>query len=541
MSVRSIGAHVHDDSNALIHLDPLKQDAASEFLCFRFGDREIRLAGSGCGNLFDGWRVEFVYSGFAPILILQLAHTIGTRLVWYVSSQGLRLAGNVGELDQRNRHLLQRTATPVIKELARSIIEDVRPALSEAARGFFQLDDGTKLEIMDLVGAHLFCAPEIELVDAATDDAFFMGHGRSMPVILAHRHIASALRSSLQDLLLASIRSGRATFSIPSPITGEETEAQASLCFDDYHFAYRFVDLRCGLVFYMIAGYEVSQIYGLYVPQNDILFSLDSSIGLNVLIADHLPGWLSKHLRCFGHEYADYLAGPITRMTSVLRAPPWTHIGHQLWNELTGIDTLLKDNRTFKTLEWVVPDGRGSIEFYGPIDDLFPQLRGSVKRGLCDSSDVIRYAYANQRFVVRITQEFISDDLRRRVLRHAASAGTDSHDLKRLMNYQDGPVVLLGLRVENRTLVDLKDFYFLLIHAVLSLHPGARFVIDGHNVPNAGDREFRSHGENPANPPVTVRLEREILQFLTSAFGNIAIVDAIGLTVPCCDVGCWPR
>ncbi len=532
MSVRSLGACLDNDPNSSMHFDPLKQDAGSEFLCFRFGDREIRLTGSGCGNLFDGWRVEFVYSGFAPIFILQLVHAAGKRSVWYVSSQGLRLAGNVGELGQRHRHLLQRSAMPVINELVRSIIEDVRPALSEVARGFLNLDNGTKLEIMDLVGAHLFCAPEIEIVDATTDDTFFMGRGRSMPVVLEHRHITSALRSSLQDLLLASVRSGRATFSIPSPITGQAIEAQASLCFDDYHFAYRFVDSRCGLVFYLIAGYEVSQIYGLYIPQNDILFSLGSSVGLNVLIADHLPGWLSKHLCCFGLEYAGYLTGPMTGMTSVLRAPPWTHIGHQLWNELTGIDNLLKETESFKALEWVVPDGRGSVEFYGPVDDLFPQLRGSVKRGLHDAADVIRYAYFHRRFVVRITQEFISEDLRRRVLRHAASAATNSHDIKRLMHYRDGPVVLLGLRVENRTLVDLKGFYFLLIHAVLSLYPGARFVIDGHNAPNAGGREYRSHGENPANPPVTVCLEREILQFLTSAFGDVAILDAIGLTVP---------
>lgn len=532
MSVWGIETHLHDESNTSMHFDPLKQEAGSEFLCFRFGGQEIRLVGSGCGDLFDGWRVEFIYSGFAPILILQLAHAIGTRSVWYVSSQGLRLAGNVGELDQRHRHLLQRTSSPVIKEFIHNIIEDTRPALSEEARGFLNLDDGTKAEIMDLVSAQLFCVPEIEIVDAAMDDTFFLARGRSMPVVLEHRYIAAALRLNLQDLLLASVRSGRTTFSIPSPTTGQEIEAQASLCFDDYHFAYRFVDAQCGLVFYMIAGYEVSQIYGLYVPQNDILFSLGSGVALNILIADHLPGWLSKHLRCFGLEYADYLTRPIARMTSVLRASPWTHIGHQLWSELTGIDNLLKDVESFKVLEWVVPDGQGSIEFYGPIDDLFPQLRGLVKRGLNDSPDIIRYAYANQRFVVRITQEFISDDLRRRVLRHAASIGANSHDLRRLRNYRDGPVVLLGLRVENRTLVDLKGFYFRLIHAVLSLYPEARFVIDGHNVPNAGGREYRSHGENSASPPVTVCLEREILQFLTSAFGDVAIVDAIGLTVP---------
>ncbi len=330
-------------------------------------------------------------------------------------------------------------------------MEDATPVLAPVIKDFLRLDHHTKVTLLRLTDTFLLAAPELLPVQEDPAVTSVVVRGNYRPACLRHKHISAALNTNLQKALLKSARMGHVTFEISSPVSGRPIKAQASLCFDDYHFAYRFVETETGLVFYIIAGYEVSQIYGMYIAQNNIMLCLDRHLELGRLFAEHLPFWLPEHLARHGLEFAEYLGRPIECITSALRAPPWTHIGHQLWNELTGIDRFLKQVESTERVEWAVPDGRRPVEFYGPIDDLFPRLRGLVRRGFSDADDVIRYAYANSRFVVRITDDFVSENLRGRVLQYAASVACVGDEPTRVLAPDALPRILLGLRVENLT------------------------------------------------------------------------------------------
>ncbi len=517
-------------SNGFIHFDLVKIEEEEYALCFNFDGKEIRLTGSGCRGWFEGWRAELLFSGFAPVLVLQLAHSDGTRAVWYLGSDGSRLAGHIDELDHGTRQLVRNAAARLLRPLTRSLLEDAQPLLSPIEQDFLYLAQEIKLEIFASVKDLLLPAPETQTVSGSIGYLPIAAR-EGCQVVLPCKYLNATLQHKFQDTLLETLQAGHHTFRIASPFDGDALEAQGSLCFDDFHFAYRFIDESRDVVFYLIVGYEVSQAYCLYFPVADLLICLPQEIQLSQLIAKHLAIWLPQHFIHFTSEYISYLQGPCCGITSLLRAPPWTHIGHQLWNELTGIDNILKKTNLVGSVEWVVPDGERAVEFYGPIDKLFPQLRGRVLRGLRNATDAIQYVYSNKRLAVRITQSFVSADLRSRVLNHAASSVSTSRDLMRLKHGAKKPIILLGLRVENRTLVNLSSFFHFCIERILMAFPESRFIIDGHNVASARGSKYRSHGECIDEARIVERTEQDIFENLKGHFGDDVVTNSVGLTI----------
>jgi len=92
-------------------------------------------------------------------------------------------------------------------------------------------------------------------------------------------------------------------------------------------------------------------------------------------------------------------------------------------------------------------------------------------------------------------------------------------------------VILLGLRVENRTLVDLGGFLTDLIGFIAGQFPHAVFVLDGHNSRGEAEdgRVIESHGESrAARQPVDI--EHELVANLQEHFRAVpvTIADTIG-------------
>lgn len=515
-----------------VHSIPPQFDVGRPAPSFEFSGQIVELAAlKGC-SLLEGWRAEFLYSGLTPTLVLQLVHSTGDRAVWYLGADGSRRAGAVDELDDDAKATLRHRVTTTLRPSLQATLEDPQPVVEPAAQGFLKLDHAAKADLMRLAADRLLGSPGVHLINEAPHAIPIIDSQASRQALIGRRHVMSALTQDLQNSLTAAVRAGRAAFSIPSPFTGEALNVQASLCFSDFHFAYRFVEPRNGMVFYLIAGYELSQCYGMYFPQCQTIFCLPGQLALSRLAAAHLPGWLADHFISFGGEFAAYAARPLAKMTSMLRAPPWTHIGHQLWNELTGIDRLLQETALNGAIEWIVPDGGTPIEFYGPVDQLFPQLCGSVRRGFRDVAHETRFIYENSRLAVRITREFVSAGLRDRVLSFATSSAPMMVHRGHAALAGDRPLVLLGLRVENRTLVNLAAFYARLVAVIRCAFPATCFLVDGHNVAGSKGHKYKSHGERAEETDAAVEAERNIVRELTARFGDSTITSAIGLTVP---------
>ncbi len=514
-----------------IHFDPLKKDNVQEYLCYDFAGQQMRLSGSGCGGLLGGWEADFLYSGFLPILLLQLSHSNGDRAVWYVGPDGSRLGGSVDELDINYKNLLRQKVLETLRPFINSLIKDVSPEVQPIARDFMRLNENIRLELSILVQDGLILKPELQTLESNEGKIPVIVNDSKTQGIINSVHVIAVLEKNFQESLLEAVKAESARFSVPGPSTGKMLEVTGSLCLDDFHFLYRFVEDDIGMVFYLIAGREVLQVYAFYVPACNLLLCMPGQSSECNTLARELPRCISHHIIQFGLEFLEYLMQPVSKMTNMLRAFPWAHIGHQLWNELTGIDRLQRELDFRDHVEWIVPDARNQIEFYGPIDQLFPKLQGYVKRNFQDVTDEIRYIYRNHRLAVRFTQNFVSSGLRSRIVSFAASSRPLHENYEKVLDDENSPVILLGLRVENRTIINLQKFYNKVIFTILSDFPTSRFLIDGHNVPEGANSKYKSHGERPEEASVVVATEREFIQSLRAKHGDHKIIDGIGLTV----------
>ena len=122
------------------------------------------------------------------------------------------------------------------------------------------------------------------------------------------------------------------------------------------------------------------------------------------------PGWerrLAHHALTHATTLVPSLVRGARSLASVLRGPPGTHLGHQLWNELSGIEHLLASGPgpLHPGLDRAGP--RQAIELWGATDLVFPELRHRV-RAFASGADVLPTLHAEDICAVRVTGERVS-------------------------------------------------------------------------------------------------------------------------------------
>ncbi len=156
-------------------------------------------------------------------------------------------------------------------------------------------------------------------------------------------------------------------------------------------------------------------------------------------------------------------------------------------------------------------------EIYGPTEDLFHQFSGKVIR--LDEADLSKEIYLRNLIVVRITSRFVSERLRTKVSTHAI-CNTAIDAKTKLCNFrsQKKQIILLGLRVENRTITNLKDFCIELVSMVADFARDSVIVLDGHNVreTSLGLLPFASTGEI-AGKQSPIEYEKDIADAMKAA------------------------
>ncbi len=99
--------------------------------------------------------------------------------------------------------------------------------------------------------------------------------------------------------------------------------------------------------------------------------------------------------------------------------------------------------------------------YAGAWIELFPELAGKVDRTPTHRTALIRSVYAEARCLFNPTGEYVSADLARRIITLAErDPGLDAAKAEAARLAADGfVIVMLGLRVENRTVVDPAAFF----------------------------------------------------------------------------------
>ncbi len=485
-----------------------------------------------------GWTATLLYSGFAPFLILEFRHRDGARAAWLLDRELCRLGDKLADLGSAQAEALYGCAAPPLRRMVMDILMRPMPVLSREVQAFARIHDLLRIAIAESAGDAVLPVPRALLVDEMPHGvpftALFAGSA-AVPVALSREQLRAGLSVAFEDRLVAATRDGMLSW--PSPVDGHPLRCQGCLYFDDFRFAYRFADISAGLAFYVIAADHHCKALAVYVPQLDLLVARDAWCRhlLEVYFPPDLARWFINQAALNGPLLVPYLVRGARRIASVMRGQPGTHLGHQLWNELSGIEYLLTGAQGEQIPEWIIPGAQDGIELWGRVEALFPELRRRVKRDLRHGSEVMPYVYGQGICAVRVTSERVSAELRRRLQRITQTDPVWSgiREQAGRSRARGAPVIVLGLRVENRTLVDITGFFRDVIRLVAESWPGATLVIDGHNARGDADEAvIESHGESLAlHAPLQV--EREIasrLRVLSDGL-DVAILDTLGASM----------
>ena len=493
--------------------------------CLQLDGRTIplRMGAKPVTAFVPGWRPVSLYAGFSSFILLQFLSDAGEAAVWIVDADGTRLGGSVGELKPEAREALRAAAAPRIARLLAAVLQRPVLSLDSQARAFLRLPEGFRRDIGKLCAASALL-PVRRVVLDTTPDPWADAWG------LDRVHVETLLTTPFQDRVLQAAQDG--VLSWPSPVDGRMLPVQGSLCSDDFRFAYRLADPVHELVCYPIVSDQHAGTIGLYVPALNILVARNASAAMWLdIYAPSLADWLVPLVCRFGNTLEDYFRKGVSRIASIMRGWPANHLGHQLWNELGGIDHFLQSVSGPHWPEWIVPGPQ--IELWGPIDEVFPQLQGRVDRSAPNADFAIKASYETGTCLVRITGMYVSARLQAN-LRRMVEAHPVYDEVRRIIQERkrpNAPVILVGLRVENRTMVDLLEFCEELLDHVASTFPGAILVLDGHNSGPDG-RVVVSHGELSARRP-PLEVERQIAGHLRrlQVGRDVTVVDTLGAPI----------
>ncbi len=488
--------------------------------------------------------------------ILELLHDAGERAEWFFNGAGQQ-SNTMEPWPDDTRAALRTAFRPALTALRDTLLPTypvrLPPASEAALHEFLRLGPGLRDAVASALQAEAL--PDPALCDIDAPGAALPPHASSFGADPAT--LRRALSVDLQDRFTAAMRDGALVW--PSPTGGADMPCTGAFTLDDFNSLFRFADWSSGLDVFVLATEHVSRVAGLWVPAHGV--ALCRGGDQKRMMLQHAPAlgrYVLHHLAYFASSLLAGRALPAVpaRFATFLRGGGSAHLGHQLWNELTAIDALVAALPPDRLPEWLVPGQPGNeIEFYGPIDALYPEIAGRVRRGFADQRALIAHAYENRLILFRATRERIGAELRRRVMAHAARGAPA---LPPRDGAAPGRTILVGLRVENRTATDLEGLCALVVEEAIRwpgskspappggkafAPPGGKspappraappvtVVFDGHNARGGArsDETISSHRENVASQsPLAV--ERAVVAALRGRFAGqpVTLLDTLG-------------
>ncbi len=480
-----------------------------------------------------GWRADALFTGFAPLFLLELVNPeADARATWFLDHRMQMMGDHPAQLRPDLLAMLTLKALPLLRAMMDQVLERMVPSLDDRMAGFLRVDLATRTAITELCLDRLVVPPFVCQVDHLMPRSLVYRDGHGGMRAVDRDQLRRGLDGpSWQDRIAGCVATGHLRW--PSPVDGHELHAQGSVVFDDFHFAYRFADARNGLVFFVVVADHLSRIAGLWFPSLGMMAAQgQAQHDLARLLGPGLPRRFTTHTLRWAEALVPYLRRGATRFASVMRGPPGLHLGHQLWNELSGIERMVRTAPDCLP-DWIALDGEQGAELYGPIDALFPELSGKVERRVRSGAELAGHAYAEGLFVLRVTDEFVSAALRQRILARVDGLPVTQRVRTILAELGHPLVIVIGLRVENRTLSDLVGTLGGLVTFLATRHPGLVVVFDGHNARVEGEALLLgSHGEGAArrNP---IDVERELVASLRASHAGqpVTVLDTIGAVI----------
>lgn len=507
-------------------------------ICTEDGQIRAVLLDGHPATLPPGWTPTIMYSGFFPVHLLELRHESGAESTWFLDESLCRIAyDHPSSLPPALAEVVRQRGYAVLRAVWIQLFCTTDLALEPEVQAFFRLGVVIRRRLAE------FCAPSMSLQPLFLDLEPLRGTH-------SHLQLTSSLKLDIDKLLeivapdnenfdeyhldqcMSQIPMG--VLSWESPTGSGTSSTNSGLWIDDFLFAYRLVDTVHGCVCYILTAGNPRCVVGVYYPLHNQLFGIrrvyDQLVGsrygvsLDTLIIHHLAEYGDEILCCWRAPTRIFAAFFAQRL-----------MGMQLWVDLTAVDRMVRSLRPYQIPEIVtvwLP-----AEIYGPIELLFPEVTGRVNRAASGyHREFIGYAYRERRCLLSPTSNYVTRELSGRIMRVNLAQPSLNQEQERLqaIKAHGGPIVLLGLRVENRTLVNLLEFCVSVIGYLLQMAGRATVIIDGHNsIEESGTSEMYAseQQQNAIEDPVVV--ERRIVSALKARFSGLPVIliDNIGASV----------
>ena len=450
----------------------------------------ILLAGRPVDAFMPGWQPRGAATGFAPWVLLDLVHDSGREATWILDAALEHRTSALTALDDAARAALSQAVAEIADVVWRDVLCAPVPRRPTALDRLAGVNRTMRAELLDLaLNSRAMPTRVVDRQDAAGLVLDRADGGR-----LALEGIAASLSGNLQDAFADALSSGG--IACASPVDGHPLAARDSLVLGEHRTAYRGVDPRHQLVFYVGATHALFAKSDLFIPEANIAVRQHADDATRL---DDLAGLFLLHVLQEADGLLDYLAASARRFASACRGPDDLHTGHHLWNELTGLDRLLRRAPRDRLPVVIVPDADEGAEVFAPIEAIFPEFKGRIDRRLRWPQRLAGFVYAQNYCLIRVLDEHVSRGLSLRLREAAAREPPTLYDraLATRIMAERTPCVLLGIRVENRTAVDLEATLSDII-AHLALRLGRVVIIlDGHNARTGHDpvTSFGSFGQ----------------------------------------------
>ena len=513
------------------------------------------LQNGGPAILNPGWRPLNVCTLAFPVLILELQHEDGATAGWYLDHHGEFIGHQATTLHPSARGQLARVIRPLFDQLWRALLLHPDEDFDARLIRLLALHEVIRLDLLALMlesrtEAGIPHPTQVwTLTEPLPRNLGYVVPTGTGSVALDPEHAAAACLQPLQESFIELLLQGETSW--PSPVDGQPVFTKLRpLYYDNLCFAYQLHDTRHDLVFHIVALEWHFRTFGIYVPSIDLLITADAASATRTRhYCLDFVAMMQRHLVVYGQSIAignallkAHAPAPAGPLVQAFRGEPTLHIGHYLWQDLTGLDALVARVPAEKLPPCLVFDSHLAAEMYGPIDRIHPELEGRVIRRPSPFEHSIRTFYETGTRVMKITGMVVTRSVGAHVMAAIdADPRWDAERAEVAAIAPETPVILLGLRVGNRTLEDQAGVFGRLVEDLVTAFAPKLpvIVLDGHNS-SAEGATYRSVADDRPGATPFIDAERAIAAALaeTCAARGVRLVDTIGRPVPVSLVWC---
>ena len=272
------------------------------------------------------------------------------------------------------------------------------------------------------------------------------------------------------------------SLSLKSPISGATCKTTLSMVPTEVIYWYKFYDADADTAFFVVGALHHCRVVCLYLPETQcvIMRSASNRALMKEQFGGEVDHVLLRHVAIYCAEIANYFQSPSRKIALLFGEE---HMNHHLWNELSGIDALLRAPAPPSPM---VIEMSAKSEMYGNLEAVFPEFEGKVVRAYSDRAELIGSFYSQDLCIIRVTGILIAASLRERI--KSIVTGSLGRQIEAM------PTVAFVLRIENRTLSDCVSFYAECGRYIASKLGKVRFIIDGR-IRSPRDEAIGSEGE----------------------------------------------